>query len=389
MHLVLLQNPDMIISYLEFCEDPIIFEIINKNYKNHMLKLLQEDRFKKSISKLVKMKVEAPDIETACKLFASQIELMEILELNESNFIIKETIIKNTYSAIPNFYGLKTMIESIIPSGIFVISDSGLRMKFIGKNLIGGDIVLKNRIIQNIKNNMKSLSKAIVVINDPLKIIEIEIEAVNELNSFMLLESSLKSIDLPLVEYEINGEDSIPNNFPYKNIPYHQLSKLATNDFDEVVFMFRSERVKISKRKLVEDILKISTSILFAVLTHELSHALRLRFATQQRFSVKTPEKMLNEAGLYIDRAIYGNSIIAASINTRKFTIEISEKILNLVELTSDEALSAFPTKRGRDMKGGVCEYEDIDDEKIDHVEYMCTGRTIKKESIIVNEFRL
>lgn len=47
----------------------------------------------------------------------------------------------------------------------------------------------------------------------------------------------------------------------------------------------------------------------------------------QQRNSVKTPEKMHNKGETYIDKAIYGNNILAASINPKKFTIEISEKL--------------------------------------------------------------
>lgn len=51
-------------------------------------------------------------------------------------------------------------------------------------------------------------------------------------------------------------------HFPYKKIPYFELSKLPKNDFDEVVLIYNNKSIKISMEKTLKDKLKINYSIL-------------------------------------------------------------------------------------------------------------------------------
>ncbi|OMJ65018.1 hypothetical protein SteCoe_39792 [Stentor coeruleus] len=133
----------------------------------------------------------------------------------------------------------------------------------------------------------------------------------------------------------------------------------------------------------MQDMLKIAISILFVVLTHELSNFMRLKYGTPEQFSVRTPEKFCREAGLYIDRVVYGNNVQDAGINSGKFTIQISEKILNLEELTQEEALMIFPLNLGRNIKRGVLEFIDVNDEEEEKEYYksIC-GRPIQKKVV-------
>lgn len=376
-------NPNLELRIMEVQEYPVFFEIINSGYQDHVKKLLGKKKFVKCLRKLVKISVEAPNEENALDLIRKEILIMGLDGINETDFKIHKK--ENIYSILPKVNCLVTMLKAIIPKRFLILRKYNQDIKFAGKTLIGGEIVFKFHFIQKflINNNTSHEFK-----NDeprqPLKIIEKNIIIDRR---GIVLENKLIAEDIPQDVTHMHSEDNIPSDFPYRHLSYIQLINLSEIIFDEVILNFNMEKVKISKRRLKNDILEIAKSILFAALTHELSHAIRLRFGSKKRYSIRTPVKMHQEAGLYIDRAIYGEEVKTAGINSRNFTINISEKILNAVELTREEALTIFPSGSEREMKGGVCEYIDFEDQ--DNFEYICTGRISERVPVKIREFSL
>ena len=108
---------------------------------------------------------------------------------------------------------------------------------------------------------------------------------------------------------------------------------------------------------------KVQQARLILTLIHELSHKKRLLFANENRFWPKTPEEFLGEAGLFIDKVIYGEHVKGAVCNVRKINDEIADSILNIRPLDENQANQIFVTDDYINSRQQLSDNEDDDTE--------------------------
>lgn len=174
------------------------------------------------------------------------------------------------------------------------------------------------------------------------------------------------------------GDEIILEN-NYKDLPYYRLNQLEKLFAHEAFLSYRGECFKLTRGKLAQDKLNIVIATFFMVLSHEIFHSIRTKFATNQSFSSRTPEKMHCEAGLYIDRGIYGNYVKSSNFNSQQMTINIAEKVFSFQDLTQEEAEAIYWIKQGRTIDVGACANNEFDEDYFEHFEYLCTGRIAGK----------
>lgn len=373
------------VEVIDETNEKTIFGIINGEFTCHMMRILEKDIVMERLRKINKIALEAADKDKALKVLRQNLQTLNIQGLNESMY---EIVAKHgdSFFAYPNENGLKFMIKETIPKSLLILSGEGKIVNFIGKALIGGKIALKRFSIDKIKNNMKTLSK--------LELANLEKEIKNELlfkeektkseieeakNSTELKGEEILSEKTLCDEISSEGKIKIENVVEikknYRETSYLELNQLQMEEnIDNFFFVFEGERMKMSIEKIIKDKLKIEKVTFFMVIAHEIFHSMRMKFATNLRYSNKTPEKMFYEAGLLIDQAIYGNHIRSANFNPQKMTLAIAQKVLELKDLTHEEAYTIYTSGNERkiDVRAFGC-YEFEDDNEND--EWLCTGR--------------
>ncbi|OMJ70934.1 hypothetical protein SteCoe_30986 [Stentor coeruleus] len=374
-----------------------IFEIIKGDFTNHMMKLLQKRKVMKRLKKINKIPLNSSDEEKALEVLRQNIKNLSIEGFNEGMY---EIITKhgNSFFAYPNEEGLEFMIKETIPKTLLILSGKDRIVKFIGKTLIGGKIALKSYSIDKIKRNARILSNLILVGSD----IEIDIsnksEAIvyeeendkikalkfdNSGISSSLLKNSTETEEqkIDLVEKK-EFENIINIEKPYNELSYFELNQLQDKiNVNDTILLYNNERFEVTKFEVIKDKLTIAKSAFFIVLAHEIFHSMRSKFATNLKFSNRAPEKNLYEAGMYIDKAVYGSCIQSAKLNPQRMTLTISKKVLEIEDLTEKEANSIFSSegKQKTEIGGFGCdEFEDDD-------EWMCTGRLAMKRPIRID----
>lgn len=396
------------VGIIDEVNEEIIFRLIKGEFTVHMLKLIKKQNVMQKLKKLNRIPLDSASEEKFQEIFRQKLKNLNVEELNESMYEIRK---KNggLLFAYPNKMGLKFMLKETIPTTLLILLGKDKYVKINNKSLIGGEIALKFFFIDEIKKNLSNLSNLVSgssendvelkasydsemkVCDEEEKHTKIKELKVNNSDScFSQAKNCLKNF-AEIEGQKINGseiclveEKAVYNEFPLveeikvKNIikikkPYRELSYLELNELQSIInleniLLFNDERIEITKVKVIRDKLIISKVAFFIVLAHEIFNSMRSKFATNSKFINMTPENMLFEAGLYIDKAVYGNYMKNAKLNPKSLTLEIAEKVLKLEDLTQKEADSIYPPERNTKASTFGCdeyeyEYED-DNEK-------------------------
>ena len=144
-----------------------------------------------------------------------------------------------------------------------------------------------------------------------------------------------------------------------------------------IVFSFAGKMLVGRKIAIKMHILKFSNNIekakLVLVLMHEISHSKRLLFANHNRYWPKTPEEFLKEAGLFLDKHIYGEYVNEPTCRLSSIDEEIADAILNVRPLTEAQANKLFTSNNNKEFG------QQLTDDDYDEEEYLCDGMRQRK----------